>query len=76
MNIWTSFFLVLSAVALAYPFLSNDGKPDGVAGSAPLEAHGDWNEEEVDLDLASGRLSRADHEIMGEREKSASDDVP
>ena len=74
MTIWTSFFLVLSAVILAYPFLtpgddsysgglSSPGSPLGDSpGSAKqsINSGGPWHEEEVQLDLATGRLDPDD----------------
>jgi hypothetical protein len=64
MNIWTSFFLVLSVVILAYPFLVPSDQPNGRNGAAGTDAPGSWEEEELDLDLATGRLSREDYEAM------------
>jgi hypothetical protein len=65
MNIWTSFFLVLSVVILAYPFLASGDQPKGRNGAAGTDAPGSWDDEELDLDLATGRLSREDYEAMG-----------
>ncbi len=65
MNIWTSFFLVLSIVTLAYPFLAPDDQPNGLNRATGTEAHESWDDEELDLDLATGRLSREDYEAMG-----------
>ena len=65
MNIWTSLFLVISAVTLAYPFLATDGRSPGDSRArgkdtqtdtslSPVSGH--WNEEEIQLDLDVGRL--------------------
>jgi hypothetical protein len=84
MTIWTSFFLVLSAVILAYPFLApGDGSrgggtrpyknsrdlPNSVINSPNInnpDIIGPWHEEEVQLDLAAGRLGPNDHETSGQ----------
>ena len=68
MMIWTSFFLVLSVVILAYPFLTpGDGSRGG--GTRPdknspdlhsSDIYSPWHEEEVKLDLATGRLGPID----------------
>ena len=73
MTIWTSFFLVLSLVILAYPFLApGDGSRGG--GKRPYKNSPDlhspdtnspWHEEEVQLDLAVGRLGPIDYEAGG-----------
>ena len=66
MNVWTAFFLVVSIVILAAPLLlsRNSGHQtrsgsvdtdDGLSGLA---------EDELALDLASGRLTREDYEVM------------
>ena len=69
MTIWTSFFLVISAVILAYPFLApGDGSRSG--GTRPdknspdlnrSDIYSPWHEEEVQLDLAVGRLDPDNH---------------
>jgi len=65
MNIWTSLFLVISAVILAYPFLATDGRSSGDSrargkgtetGTSLSPVSGHWNEEEIQLDLDAGRL--------------------
>ena len=66
MNIWTSFFLVLSVVILAYPFLASGDQPNSRNGAAGTDTPESWEDEELDLDLATGRLSREDYEAMTE----------
>lgn len=89
MTIWTSFFLVLSVVILAYPFLApGDGSRGG--GTRPdknspdlysSDIYSPWHEEEVQLDLAVGRLGPIDHKAgdyetgdYGAGEEPAGDD--
>jgi hypothetical protein len=77
MTIWTSFFLVVCTVILAFPFLV-PGKNSYRGGSAASEDPppggaepelGHWHEEEVQLDRAAGRLDpdepgTGSHEMM------------
>lgn len=70
MNIWMALFLVLSAVVLASPFLSSRST---MKESMDMPCHGPgrdhWEDEELELDLLSGRLAREDYEAMtGNRE--------
>ena len=66
MNIWTAFFLVVSIVILAAPILlsretldrNGSVNPD-VSKSRPI-----MEDDELELDLASGRLAREDYEVM------------
>jgi len=94
MTIWTSFFLVLSAVILAYPFLASgddsrggDMRPDKnrpdlhSSHTNRSDINSPWHEEEVQLDLASGRLDpddqgQDDHETGAHEtgERPAGDD--
>ena len=80
MTIWTSFFLVVCTVILAYPFLApgNGSYRGGSAASEDLppgdavQELGHWHEEEVQLDRAAGRLGpdepgTSPHEVMGKR---------
>lgn len=69
MNIWMAFFLVLSIVILAAPILlfkeahdrNGSGRAD-MSDSGPV-----MEDDELQLDLASGRLTREDYEIMSGR---------
>ena len=65
MNIWTAFFLVISVVILASPLLSS--RDIGKNGSDSERGGNDrphWENGDLKLDLASGRLSREDFETM------------
>jgi hypothetical protein len=76
MNIWTAFFLVVSIVILAAPLLLSGGVLDrnstdgarsrsgGVDGSV---AGSGLPDDELEMDLASGRLARDDYEVMSGR---------
>ena len=72
MNIWTAFFLVVSVVILASPLLSSreavrNGSDSGPGDNSRL----DWEDNELELDLASGRLAEEDYEAMtGRKVKS------
>ncbi len=61
MSVWTVFFLVLSAVILASAFLPRREDPGEhrVAEGEDLR-----DNTELELDVASGRLSQQDFEIM------------
>ena len=66
MNIWTSFFLVVSVVILATPLLlSKDAvnRQDTDSGHI-YDSKPDWENDELELDLAAGRLAREDYEAM------------
>ena len=68
MTIWTAFFLVVSAVILASPLLSSpdavrNGSDSGRRHDARLDRP-DYEDNELELDLASGRLAREDYEAM------------
>jgi hypothetical protein len=76
MNIWTSFFLVLSIVALAYPFLVSGDRPNVRNGAAGMDAPENRYNEELELDLAAGRLNREDYEAMGGTGRGVSRIVP
>jgi len=67
LNVWTIFFLVVSAVVLTVPFLST--RDDGRGGSAPSHNNSrqDWEDDELELDLASGHISREDYEAVTAR---------
>jgi len=77
MNIWTAFFLVVSMVILASPLLSSSAAVRSVSdngknhdGRQDLPEYSEDNE--LELDLASGRLTEEDYEIMtGRKAKSA-----
>lgn len=66
MNIWAAFFLVVSAVILASPLLLSKGTVN--RNGSYDERHGDgrpaWEDNELRLDLASGRLTEEDFEAM------------
>ncbi|MDF1527033.1 MAG: hypothetical protein RRA15_08670 [bacterium] len=65
MNIWTAFFLVLSVVILASPLLSSpDAVRNGSASGRSYNGRQDPEDNELELDLASGRLAREDYEAM------------
>jgi hypothetical protein len=68
MNIWTVFFLVVSAVILASPLLSStvvvrNGSGNGRSRSGRPDRP-DPEDSALELDLASGRLTREDYEVM------------
>lgn len=69
MNIWTAFFLVLSIVILASPvLLYREGVDRNGAGAADNdESKPDLEDEELELDLASGRITLEDYEVMSGR---------
>ena len=65
MNIWTAFFLVVSVVILASPLLSSSDAVRNRSDSG--RSHNGWQDpedNELELDLASGRLAREDYEAM------------
>ena len=71
MNIWTAFFLVLSVVILASPLLFFKGTVtrNGSAyidnkDETPIPECG-----ELELDLASGRITQEDYEAMTAKAK-------
>ncbi len=65
MNIWTAFFLVVSVVILASPLLSSsDAVRNGSASGRSQNGREDPEDNELELDLASGRLAREDYEAM------------
>ena len=79
MSIWTAFFLVLSVVILASPLLSSsDAVRNGSAGGGNNDGRSDrrdQEENELELDLASGRLALEDYEAMtGRKAKRAEGD--
>jgi hypothetical protein len=65
LNIWTAFFLVLSVVILASPLLSSSDTVRNRSDSGRSH-NGRQNPEdnELELDLASGRLALEDYEAM------------
>lgn len=71
MNIWTAFFMVVSVVILASPFLSlPEAAWSGSVSKSIDNGAADWDANEIELDLASGRLAREDYEAMaGGREQ-------
>ena len=72
MNIWTAFFLVLSVVILASPLLFFKGTMtrngsayiDNKDETPPIPECG-----ELELDLASGRITQEDYEAMTAKAK-------
>ena len=73
MNIWTAFFLVVSIVILAAPILLSRETPDGngpdrtdISDKGPV-----LEDDELELDLVSGRLSSEDYEIMAGRKSGS-----
>ena len=65
MNIWTVFFLVISVVVLASPLLSTREFVKGGSDKSPgVNGRPQWEDNELELDLVSGRLSREDFEAM------------
>ncbi len=77
MNIWTAFFLVVSAVILASPLLSSSDASRKVSDSGRSDDGWpnwpDWEDNELKLDLASGRLTEEDFEAMtGRKSKRVS----
>jgi hypothetical protein len=69
LNVWTVFFLVVSAVILASPLLS-PAPAVKKEGETAIDRAGlsHWEEDELELDLASGRLDREDFEEMTGRD--------
>jgi len=79
LSIWTAFFLVLSVVILASPLLFSSGAVrNGSASGGNSDDRSDrrdQEENELELDLASGRLAREDYEAMtGRKAKGAERD--
>ena len=68
MNIWTAFFLVVSVVILASPLLSSpDAARNGPDSGRSHDGRPGWPDQEDNeliLDLASGRLTEEDFEAM------------
>jgi hypothetical protein len=65
LNIWTVFFLVLSAVILASPLLSASAAArNGSDSGRGSDSKPDWDDDELELDLALGRLARDDYDIL------------
>lgn len=68
MNIWTAFFLVVSMVILASPLLSSpDAARNGSDNGRNHDSKPGWpdpEDSELELDLASGRLTEEDYETM------------
>jgi hypothetical protein len=65
MNIWTAFFLVVSAVILASPLLSSrDAVRSGSDNGSGDDSRSAFEDNELELDLASGRLAPEDYEAM------------
>ena len=66
MNTWTSLFLVVSAVILASPLLLSEDtvKRQGSDRGKNYDTKPDREDNELELDLASGRLAREDFEAM------------
>jgi hypothetical protein len=66
LNIWTVFFIVVSVVILTSPLLlskdvvSRQGSDKGYSNDGKQ----DWEDSELDLDLASGRLAQEDYDVM------------
>ena len=71
MNIWTAFFLVVSAVILASPLLSSSDASRKVSDSGRSDDGRpnwpDWEDNELKLDLASGRLTEENFKAMTRR---------
>jgi hypothetical protein len=72
MNVWTVFFLVVSIVTLAAPLLLSRGERirngSGSAGSGDVRSGA--ADDELELDLALGRLAREDYEALCGRKLS------
>jgi hypothetical protein len=67
LNIWTVFFLVVSAVVLTAPLLSTRNA-DRIGSASILDnTWQDWEEDELELDLVSGHIARDDYEAMTAR---------
>jgi hypothetical protein len=66
LNTWTSLFLVVSVVILASPLLLSEDtvKGRGSDREKSYDTEPDWEDNELELDLASGRLAREDFEAM------------
>ena len=65
MSIWTAFFLVVSVVILSSPFLSSRGALTSQSGRGNNDDGAlYWEDNELELDLATGRLTREDYEEM------------
>jgi hypothetical protein len=66
LNIWTSFFLVVSVVILASPLLLSEDTVKGQGSDAgdSNDTKPDWEDNELEIDLASGRLAREDYNAM------------
>lgn len=77
MNIWTVFFMVVSAVILASPLLSSpDAARNWSGNGSNHDGRPGWpdpEDSELELDLVSGRLTEEDYETMtGRKAKSIS----
>ncbi len=68
MNLWTAFFLVVSMVILASPLLSSPyaarNGPDNGNNNDSRPGWPDPEDNELELDLVSGRLTEEDYEVM------------
>ena len=73
MNVWTAFFLVVSIVVLAAPLLFAREGAGRSSNYSSISRPGDQvlQDDELELDLASGRLAREDYEEMSERIQAA-----
>ena len=73
MNIWTAFFLVLSIVILAAPILLSKETLDRNGYSSPDAGKSSpvMEDNELELDLASGRLAREDYEAISGHKSEA-----
>lgn len=67
MSIWVILFIVMSVISLAIPFITTSdreangaGKVDERSGTSRVRTIL-WNMEQLDLDLATGKLARDDH---------------
>ena len=73
MNIWVILFLVMSVIFLAIPFITASQREiDGTIEESEKGGAGSvgtilLNLEQIDLDLATGKLAGDDHEQMKER---------
>jgi len=72
LNIWTAFFMIVSMVILASPLLFPSDALRGGSDSGRSDDDGpDWEDSELELDLASGRLAREDYEVMTDRKSKS-----
>jgi hypothetical protein len=66
-SVWVILFIVMSVISLAIPFITTSDRDANSAGKVDERRDTSrartilWNMEQLDLDLATGKLARDDH---------------